>query len=121
MLQFKGLQFAANFNNISNKKFKEAQECIDNETINKLEYYTPVSMDKGYNKRLKRVIPFVNKGKMSRSHKAETPGTIINTEPKARREYYTNKGFSGQGKFWLERMKADHKNDILKKAKEKFT
>ena len=110
MLQFKGLQFAANFNSISNKKFKEAQECIDNETINKLEYYTPVAMER-----------FRNRGKMSKSHKAESPGVIMNTEPKARREYYTNKGFSGQGKFWLERMKADHKNDILKKAKEKFT
>lgn len=110
MLQFKGLQFTADYNNISNKQFKEAQECIDNETINKLEGYTPVAMER-----------FRNRGKMSRSHKAETPGIIINTEPKARREYYTNKGFSGQGKFWLERMKADHKNDILKKAKEKFT
>jgi len=112
MLQFKGLHLATDFYNKYNKKFEEAQECIDNETIKNLENYTPIAMKR-----------FKNRGKMSKSHKSESPGVIINTEPKARREYYTNKGLSDpeRGKFWLERMKADHKNEILRKAKEKFT
>ena len=41
-------------------------------------------------------------------------GLIINTEPKAREQYYTNKQSGIRGKYWLERMKADHKDDILK-------
>lgn len=111
MLQFKGLHLAENFNSIFNKKFEEAQECIDKETIRYLENYTPIAMKR-----------FKNHGKMSKSHKAESPGIIINTEPKARREYYTNKGLINpeRGKFWLERMKADHKDEILMEAKEKF-
>ena len=74
-----------------------------------MEDYTPVAMDK-----------YRNHGKMSRSHRQERPGVIINPEPKARREYYTNKGFSGgkRGKFWLERMKLDRRGEILNAAKE---
>lgn len=110
MLNFIGIKFAPDFTSRSDKAFAKAQSFIDSEVVSELEHYTPVAMER-----------FRNRGKMSRSHKAESPGIIINTEPKARREYYTNKGFSGQGKFWLERMKADHKDEILRKTKEKFT
>ena len=46
---------------------------------------------------------------------------VNNGEVNLVREYYTNKGFSGpnRGKYWLERMKADHKKDILKGLMEK--
>lgn len=122
MLRFKGVQLSSDLTLRTDRDFAKAQSAIDSEVIRRLEDYTPVSMDKGYNKRLKRVIPFVNKGKMSKSHTAERPGVIINTEPKAKREYYNNKGFSGRnrGRYWLDRMKADHKDDILRKAEEKF-
>jgi len=85
--------------------FKTAQSYVDTQTIKYLENYTPIAQSR-----------FRNAGKMSKSHKTSSPGIIINTEPKARHEYYTNKGFSGanRGKLWLERMKADHKEDILK-------
>lgn len=88
--------------------FKSAQSRVDEQTIKYLEDYTPIAMER-----------FPNRGKMSKSHKVEKPGIIINTEPTARKEYYVNKGFSGanRGKLWLERMKADHKEDILKGIK----
>ena len=96
---------SADFNERTKQMFKDAQNQIDDKVIHYLEDYTPIAQKR-----------FKNAGKMSKSHKVETPGTIINTEPKARREYYENKGFSGpnRGKLWLERMKADHKEDILK-------
>ena len=121
MIEFNGLQMNPDFTVKSENQFRQAQNYVDKEVIRRLEDYTPISMDKGYNRRLKKVIPFTGKGKMSKSHKVESPGVIINTEPTARKEYYTNKGFSGKnrGKFWLERMKADHKEDILKGIKEK--
>jgi hypothetical protein len=107
MIKFKGLSIHGNFP----QRFSAAQKYIDDTVIEKLEDYTPIANER-----------FKNHGKMSRSHKIETAGVIINTEPKARREYYTNKGFSGanRGKLWLERMKADHKEEIARKAKEKF-
>lgn len=116
MLNFKGLVFAPDFGSKAKKNFAEAQDYIDGQCLKYLPDYTPISMDKGYNRRLKKVIPFTGKGKMSKAHKVPQPGLIINTEPKARHEYYTNKGYSGpnRGKYWFERMKADHKDDILK-------
>ena len=109
MLSFKGLTFAADLTAKSEKKFDRMQNVIDQKCIEALEDYTPVAMDK-----------YKNHGKMSRSHRQEKPGVIINTEPKARREYYTNKGLSGanRGKLWLERMKLDRRGDILQAAKE---
>lgn len=108
MIEFKELQFAPDFTVKSEKNFAQAQKYIDNEVVKRLEDYTPVAKEK-----------YKNHGKMSKSHKVQTPGVIINTEPKARHEYYVNKGFSGKlrGKFWLERMKSDHKDDILKGVK----
>lgn len=106
MLRFKGVEMSGDFTVKSQRQLREAQDYIDSETVKLLEDYTPIAMPR-----------FRNRGKMSKSHKVETPGVIINTEPTARKEYYTNKGFSGQGRFWLERMKADHKEDILRGLK----
>lgn len=105
MINFKGLVFSKNFESKSKKNFAQAQNYVDNEVLKYLPDYTPIAHKR-----------FKNRGKMSKAHKVDKPGLIINTEPKARREYYSNKGFSGpnRGKYWLERMKADHKDDILK-------
>jgi len=106
MLIFKGLSLVPGSRD---RMFKKAQDIVDEEVIKRLEDYTPVAMP-----------GFRNRGKMSRSHSAQSPGIVINTEPKARREYYTNKGFSGgrRGAFWLDRMKADQKKDIIKSVME---
>lgn len=105
MINFKAIIFAHDFEQKQKKNLSEAQNYIDNQCLKYLPEYTPIAQKR-----------FKNRGKMSKSHIIERPGVIINTEPKARREYYTNKGFSGpnRGKYWLERMKADHKKDILK-------
>ncbi len=109
MLNFKGLTFAADLTAKSEKQFDRMQNVIDQKCIEALEDYTPVAKPK-----------YPNHGKMSRSHKQERLGIIINSEPKARREYYTNKGGSGlnRGKLWFERMKLDHRKDLLDAAKE---
>ena len=109
MMKFAGFSLAPDFKTKSDKMFNKAQNAIDKKCIEVLEDYTPVAMDK-----------YRNHGKMSRSHRQERPGVIINPEPKARREYYTNKGFSGgkRGKFWFERMKLDRRGEILNAAKE---
>jgi len=113
MIEFKGLSLAPDFTARSEKNIRQAQNYIDNEVVRRLEDYTSIADHK-----------YPNWGKMSKAHKVQTPGVIINTEPKARREYYINKGYSSKdghnrGKFWLERMKADHKEDILKGVKGK--
>lgn len=111
MMKFKGLTFAPDFQKRTEANFKNAQKFVDQKCIDLMEAYVPIAMPR-----------FKNRGKMSRSHKTEKPGIIINTEPKARREYYINKGFSGgkRGKLWLERMKADHLDEIEQNVKEKF-
>lgn len=108
MIKFKGLVFSRDFESKSKKNLSQAQDYVDKECLKYLPDYTPIA-----NKKYK------NAGKMSKAHKIQQPGLIINTEPKARHEYYVNKGFSGpnRGKYWLERMKADHKDDILKGLK----
>lgn len=111
MIDYKGLDLSPEFNQKSEKNFVSAQSYIDSEVLKYLPDYTPIAMKR-----------FKNRGKMSKAHKVDKPGVIINTEPTARKEYYTNRGLSSKdghnrGKFWLERMKADHKADILKGLK----
>ena len=100
MIQFKGLSFDPVF---AEKRLDNAQNALDAKCIELMTDYTPVAMRR-----------FRNRGKMSKAHKQESPGVIINTEPKARREYYTNKGGSGglRGKRWFDRMIADHKDEL---------
>lgn len=109
MISFQGIQFPPDFDGNVKKAFATRQNVLDAKVIELLEPYVPVAKD---------IYP--NHGKMSKSHKQERPGVIINTEPMARREYYTNKGFSGpnRGKLWLERMKPDHMNELKRAAKE---
>ena len=95
----------------ADRGLRRAQDKIDSACIEQMKPYVPVAKP-----------IYRNAGKMRDSHKVEKPGVIINTEPKARREYYINKGGSGglRGKYWFERMKADHKREILKEAQEEL-
>lgn len=107
----------------ADKGLRRAQDRIDSACIEQMKPYVPISKVGGYTKASPHVwVKFTGRGKMSQAHKAEKPGIIINTEPKARKEYYINKGGSGglRGKLWFERMKADHKRDILKAAQEEL-
>lgn len=115
MIIFKGLSFSDGFDSNSEKKFSTVQSYIDNSCISFIGSYIPVGMDK-----------FRNKGKMSKSTRINKPGELTNEQPRARREYYTNKG-SGEsgtskgglrGKYWFERMKSDHLSEIKKGAEE---
>ena len=117
MMGLKGLVIHAKYDAMFNK----AQNALDKKCIELMEPYTPISMESGYTKASPHHrVTFIGRGKMSKAHKQQRPGVIINTEPKARREYYTNKGFSGlnRGKLWFERMKLDHRKELLDAAKE---
>lgn len=109
MIEFKGIEFPPDFAGNVEKAFATRQNALDAKVITLLEDYVPIAQPR-----------FRNRGKMSKSHKQERPGVIINTEPRARREYYINKGHSGglRGKRWLDRMKADHLEELMKTAKE---
>lgn len=109
MIEFKGIAFPPDFAGNVQKAFATRQNALDAKCIALMEDYVPIAQKR-----------FKNRGKMSKSHRQEKPGVIINTEPRARREYYINAGHSGglRGKRWLDRMKADHKEELLKTAKE---
>lgn len=108
MIEFKGIEFPPDFEGNVQKAFATRQNALDAKVIALMEDYVPIAQKR-----------FKNRGKMSKSHKQEKPGVIINTEPRARREYYINKGHSGGlcGKRWLDRMKADRKEELLETAK----
>ncbi len=114
MIHFTGLTFDKNFKSKAEKNFSNAQKYIDSEC---LRYSDPY-------------IPFLS-GEMKRSGKLGTvigSGELKYTAPYAKRQYYSNAGRGKQGtsrggmrgKLWFERMKADHKNDILKGLKGNF-
>lgn len=67
-------------------------------------------------------------GNLKKSHKPATvvgSGLVTYNTPYARKNYYDNKGMGKEGlnnggkrgRLWFERMKADHKQDILNGAK----
>lgn len=108
MIKFKGTEFPPDFAGNVRKAFATRQNALDAKVIALMEDYVPIARPR-----------YRNRGKMSKSHRQAKPGVIINTEPRARREYYINKGHSGglRGKLWLDRMKADHKETLLQTAK----
>ncbi len=119
MMKFTGITFDPNFKQRVEKNFEQAQKYVDSET---LRYSDPY-------------VPFLT-GMMKKSG---TTGTVLGsgivkyTAPYAERQYYTNAGHgieglnaSGgvkglRGKFFFERMKADHLDDIHRGVKGKFT
>ena len=83
----------------------KVQKFIDSEVIRLSEPYTP--FDTGY---LKNNAPKIGTSIGS--------GEVVYNAPYARRQYYENRGNGQRGKMWFERMKADHKDDILRGALE---
>lgn len=113
MISFKRLVFRPDFHVESEQGFARAQQYVDREVLNFSDKYVP--MDTG---RLK------NSGI---SGTVIGSGVVEYTAPYARLQYYTNAGRGRQGltkqskhnykclrgKLWFERMKADHKDEIL--------
>lgn len=100
------------FKNDKSKKFNNAQKIVDSEVLRKCDPYIPMQT--------------------SMLKKSGILGTVVGSgvveyiAPYAKRQYYTNGGNGREGtskggqrgSFWFERMKANHKAEILKKAKE---
>ncbi len=117
MIRFTGITFDPNFKQKAAANFERTQKYIDSETLKWTEMYMP-----------KRTGTMIRSG---------TLGTVVGsgvleyTAPYARKQYYTNagrgmdginavKGVKGlRGPFGFERMKADHKEDILRGVKGK--
>ena len=119
MMIFTGITFDPNFIQRAENNFDKAQKFIDSEVLRLSDPY----------------IPF-RTGMLKKSGISGTvigSGVVEYTAPYAKQQYYTNAGHGKEGlnksqgtkglrgKFWFERMKADHKAEILKKAKENFT
>lgn len=117
MLKFTELVFSADFRCRTEEEFSEAQKYVDSEALRLSDPYVPFDT-----------------GSLKKSGISGTvigSGEIDYTAPYARRQYYTNAGQGKQGitkhnscnykclrgKLWFERMKADHKDEILKGLK----
>ena len=113
MISFKRLVFRPDFKVKTDEEFAQAQKYVDSEVLRLCDPYVP--MDTGMLK------------------KSGIEGTVLGSglveyiAPYARLQYYTNAGRGKQGltkqnshnykclrgKLWFERMKADHKDEIL--------
>ncbi len=106
MITFAGVDFAPNFRQKTESGFKMCQKFIDSETVRLSDSYVPM--------------------KTGMLKKSGISGTVVGsgiveyTAPYARRQYYTNSGEGQRGRLWFERMKADHKGEIERKAMEFF-
>ncbi len=115
MIRFTGITFDPNFKEKSKANFERTQKYIDSEVLRLSAPYNPFKH-----------------GDMIKSGTAGTvlgSGVVEYTAPYARRQYFTNsgRGFEGinavkgtkglRGPYGFERMKADHKDDILKGIK----
>ena len=111
MIRFTGLVFRPDFHVRSEEEFAQAQRYVDSEVLRLSDPYVPFRT-----------------GMLKKSGITGTvlgSGVVDYTAPYARRQYYTNagRGIQGlraaggtsgkRGKFWFERMKADHKDEIL--------
>ena len=119
MMRFTGLTFSPDFEKRAGENFRQAQKYVDSETLRLSDPYVPM-----------------NTGTLKKSGISGTvlgSGEVVYTAPYARQQYYTNAGKGRQGlakrnshnykclrgKLWFERMKADHKDEILR-GLEKF-
>lgn len=119
MIKFTGITFDPNFKKNTENNFNKAQKFIDSEVIRLSYPYVPW-----------------RHGDMAKSG---TMGTVIGSgvveyiAPYAKKQYYTNAGRGKEGinaangkkglrgSYFFERMKADHKGEVERKAKENFT
>ena len=113
MIGFREIEMSRQFRQEADSLMRRKQEYIDKECIRLMEPYTP-----------KRTGTKID---ISASGTKPGSGIISYRSGIARRNYYENKG-TGQGgmnarsgrglrgKLWFERMKADHRKDILKGA-----
>lgn len=113
MIHFTGITFDPNFAQKAEKNFEQAQKYVDREVLRRSDPYVP--MDTG------ALIKSGISGTVLGS------GEVDYTAPYAREQYYNNAGRGKQGtskhnshnskclrgKLWFERMKADHKQEIL--------
>lgn len=113
MLKFTGITFDPNFTQNARKNFEQAQKYVDSEVLRLSDPYVP--------KRIGNLIKSGISGTVLGS------GEVDYTAPYARWQYYNNAGRGKQGttkhnshnykclrgKMWFERMKADHKKEIL--------
>ena len=112
MIRFTGITFDPNFSQNAEKNFDECQKYIDSEVLRLSDPYVP--MQTGMLK------------------KSGISGTVIGSgeveyiAPYGRKQYYENAGMGKEGmnrggglrgKEWFERMKADHKDEILEGLK----
>ncbi|MDE5583705.1 MAG: minor capsid protein [Ruminococcus sp.] len=106
MMKFTEISFNKSFKSETESGFDRCQKFVDSEVLRLSDPYVPM--------------------KTGMLKKSGISGTVIGsgvveyTAPYAKRQYYTNSGTGQRGKLWFERMKADHKDEILKKAKENF-
>ena len=116
MIGFKGLTFNTNFRQNTQEHFDRKQKYVDSEVLRFSDPYVPFRT-----------------GMLKKSGISGTvlgSGVVEYTAPYARQQYYTNAGrgiegtnasggISGKrGKFWFERMKLAHKNEILNGLKQ---
>lgn len=106
MIKFTGITFDPDFRQKTESNFEKCQKFVDSEVLRLSDPYVPM--------------------KTGMLKKSGISGTVIGsgvveyTAPYAKRQYYTNSGKGQRGKLWFERMKADHKDEIMKKARENF-
>lgn len=112
MIEFSGITFDPNFARNAEKNFEICQKYIDREVLRLSDPYVP--MQTGMLK------------KSGISGTAVGSGVIEYTAPYGRKQYYENAGMGKEGmnngggmrgKLWFERMKADHKDEILEGLK----
>ena len=113
MITFSGIAINADFANQAESLFTKKQRYVDQEVVRLMEPYTP-----------KRTGTKIDIGA---SATLFGTGVIRYHSSIARRNYYMNKGTGKggmnaksnrgmRGKMWFERMKADHRSEILKGA-----
>lgn len=112
MIKFTGITFEPNFKKRTQTDFDKKQKYIDSEVLRLSDPYVP--MQTGMLK------------KSGISGTAAGSGKAEYTAPYGRKQYYENAGTGREGmnrggglrgKMWFERMKADHKKEILKGLK----
>lgn len=100
------LVWAKNFNPKVKKMFRNAQNYVDNQCIEKMTEFVPVGLPR-----------FRNSGKLRDSVEIKEAGTIIYTAPFARHDYYSTVNHQNGGnpqarRLWFEVMKNKYVREI---------